>query len=59
MSKPNEFEGYCVKCKAKREFVGVVRLTKNKRSLAQGPCPVCGTTVNRILGKKDVLNLAT
>jgi hypothetical protein len=44
-------EAYCVKCKEKREFTGVV-VEKNNRRMAQGICPVCGTKVNRILGNK-------
>ena len=43
-------EAYCVKCKEKREFTGVV-VEKNGRRMAQGICSVCGTKVNRILGK--------
>jgi ssDNA-binding Zn-finger/Zn-ribbon topoisomerase 1 len=39
-----------VKCKAKREFTGQVVVT-NSRRMAKGPCPVCGTKMNRILGK--------
>ena len=41
---------YCVKCKEKRDFTGVV-VEKNGRRMAQGICPVCNTKVNRILGK--------
>jgi hypothetical protein len=46
-----KYEGYCVKCKAKREFEGEVVMLKNGRRAAKGKCPVCGTTVMRILGK--------
>jgi hypothetical protein len=46
-----KYEGYCVKCKAKREFEGEVVTLKNGRRAAKGKCPVCGTTVMRILGK--------
>lgn len=45
------FEGYCVKCKEKRQFPGEVSVSDNGRRMAKGPCPVCGTTVSRILGK--------
>ena len=45
------YEGYCVKCKEKRKFEGEVRTSESGRRMAQGPCPVCGTKVNRILGK--------
>jgi hypothetical protein len=43
-------EFYCVKCKAKREAEGRVVET-NGRRMAKGTCPVCGTNLNRILGK--------
>ena len=43
-------EAYCVKGKEKRAFDGKV-VEKNGRRMAQGICPVCGTKVNRILGK--------
>ena len=46
-----KYEAYCVKCKAKREFEGEVVTLKNGRSAAKGTCPVCGTTVMRMLGK--------
>jgi hypothetical protein len=41
---------YCVKCKEKREAEGRVVET-NGRRMATGSCPVCGTTLNRTLGK--------
>lgn len=47
---PNH-EGYCVKCREKREFKGDVVTLKNGRKAAQGPCPQCGTKINRMLGK--------
>lgn len=35
---------YCVKCKEKREMVDPVEgVTKNKRRITKGTCPVCGT----------------
>ncbi len=43
-------EGYCVKCRQKREFEGDEVTLKNGRKAAQGPCPVCGTKMNRMLG---------
>ncbi len=46
-----KYEGYCVKCKEKREFDGEVRVSESGRRMAQGTCPVCGTKMNRILGK--------
>ncbi|GGK17121.1 hypothetical protein GCM10010124_07060 [Pilimelia terevasa] len=45
------YEGYCVKCKEKRTFEGNVTVSKTGMEMAKGKCPVCGTTVNRILGK--------
>lgn len=44
------YEAYCVKCKTKREFDGEEVTMKNGRRAARGKCPVCGTTLNRILG---------
>ena len=43
-------EGYCMKCRAKREFEGQVVTLKNGRPAAQGTCPVCGTKLTKILG---------
>jgi hypothetical protein len=45
------YNGYCVKCKEKRDFQGEVAVSKTGMKMAKGTCPVCGTTVNRILGK--------
>ncbi len=45
------YEGYCVKCREKREFKGDKKELANGRMAAQGPCSVCGTTITRILGK--------
>jgi hypothetical protein len=44
-------EAYCVKCKEKRNFEGTIKVSDSGRRMAQGLCPVCGTKVNRILGK--------
>lgn len=45
-------EGYCVKCKAKREIKDATEVTmKNGRKAMKGKCPVCGTGMFRILGK--------
>ena len=44
------YNGYCVKCKEKRDFDGETTET-NGRRMAKGTCPVCGTGLNRILGK--------
>jgi Zn finger protein HypA/HybF involved in hydrogenase expression len=46
-------EGYCVKCKAKREISdGVEETMKNGRKAIKGKCPVCGTVMFKILGGK-------
>ena len=47
------YNGYCVKCREKRDFDGKVEETSTGRRMAKGICPVCGTKMNRILGKKD------
>ena len=46
----DSYNGYCVKCKDKRDFDGDIAET-NGRRMAKGTCPVCGTRMNRILGK--------
>ena len=48
------YNGYCVKCKEKRDFEGSVEVSKTGMNMAKGKCPVCGTTMNRILGKAKV-----
>jgi hypothetical protein len=45
------YNGYCVKCKEKRDFKGAVEISKSGMNMAKGKCPVCGTTVCRIMGK--------
>jgi hypothetical protein len=45
------YNGYCVKCKEKRDFQGEVSVSESGRRMAKGQCPVCGTKMNRILGK--------
>ena len=50
-------EGYCVKCKAKREMKNGKEVTmKGKggktRFAMSGTCPVCGTKMFRIMGMK-------
>ena len=49
-------QGYCVKCKAKREMQNEKEVTmkgkgKVKRKAVTGTCPKCGTKMFRILGK--------
>jgi hypothetical protein len=48
-------EGYCVKCKAKREISGANEVISEGKSgrktrMMKGTCPECGTKMNRILG---------
>jgi len=46
-------EGYCVKCKAKKEIVDAVEeVMKNGRKAIKGKCPTCGTVMFKILGGK-------
>jgi uncharacterized Zn finger protein len=48
-----DFEGYCVKCRAKRQIKNaeVVKTSKG-RPMAKGTCPKCGTVVTRFLSDK-------
>jgi hypothetical protein len=39
----NTYNGYCVKCKEKRDFQGTVEVSKTGMNMAKGKCPVCGT----------------
>ena len=42
-------EGYCVKCKSKREIQEAQEITmKNGRPATQGLCPECGTKIFKI-----------
>ena len=46
-------EGYCVKCKAKKEIAGgVEEVMKNGRRAIKGKCPTCGVVMFKILGGK-------
>jgi uncharacterized Zn finger protein (UPF0148 family) len=48
-------EGYCVKCKSKKEITQAVEETmKNGRKAIKGKCPTCGTVMFKILGGKAV-----
>lgn len=45
----NDMEGYCVKCKAKREIKDAVPgFNKRGSAVVSGTCPVCGTKIYRI-----------
>ncbi len=47
-SSPNE--GYCVKCKAKREIANAKQIKMaNGRPALKGTCPKCGTGMFKIL----------
>ena len=42
-------EGYCLKCKAKREISNAQAITmKNGKPATTGTCPVCGTKMYKI-----------
>jgi hypothetical protein len=42
-------EGYCLKCKAKREMSNAQAITmKNGKPATTGSCPVCGTKMYKI-----------
>jgi Zn finger protein HypA/HybF involved in hydrogenase expression len=52
-----EYEGFCVKCKKKVQIkdaqeVEIKGKGGTKRRAVTGVCPVCGTKIFRILGKK-------
>ena len=46
----SDYEGYCVKCKAKRAMKDAKVVTNEKgRRQAKGLCSVCGTKMNLFL----------
>jgi ribosomal protein S27E len=46
-------EGYCVKCKTRKEISGAVEENmKNGRRAIKGKCPACGTVIFKFLGGK-------
>ena len=47
----DSYNGYCVKCREKRDFEGEVKELANGSKAAQGQCPVCGTKMTRMLPK--------
>lgn len=50
-------EGYCVKCKAKKEIASAVEETmKNGRKAIKGKCPTCGVVMFKILGGKGAVS---
>jgi hypothetical protein len=45
-------EGYCLKCKAKKEMKNAEEVTTDKgMKMMKGQCSVCGTKICKILGK--------
>ena len=49
-------EGYCVKCKAKKEIADAVEeVMKNGRKAIKGKCPSCGSVMFKIIGGKGVV----
>ena len=43
-------EGYCVKCREKREIKDAKKVEmENGRTAMQGVCPVCGTKIVRFV----------
>jgi hypothetical protein len=45
-----------MKCRVKREFVGRVKELSNGSRQAQGTCPVCGTTIVRMVSRTTPLD---
>ena len=49
----DNMEGYCMKCKSKKEMKDCKeQVMKNKRKAAKGKCVSCGTSMFKILGNK-------
>ena len=45
----NEVEGYCVKCRSKKQIKDAKQITmKNGRPATEGVCPDCGTKIFKI-----------
>lgn len=51
MSDTYSGEGFCVKCREKKQFDGPITEAANGRRMAKGKCPTCGTTLTRFLAK--------
>jgi hypothetical protein len=52
-------EGYCLKCREKREMQDPQEVTlKNGREAMQGTCAVCGTKITVMGGKKAAEKIA-
>jgi len=51
LERGHYMEGYCLKCRTKREMKNAQQVTlKNGRPATQGACPVCGTKIT-VIGK--------
>ena len=50
-------DSWCVKCKEKVYFDGIVKVSDSGRRMAQGNCPQCSTKVMRILGKEQEITI--
>lgn len=54
--KEVKMEAYCVKCKAKKEMKDIsITQTPKGGYMAKGKCPVCSTTMCRIMSKENAL----
>ena len=52
-------EGYCVKCKAKKEIAdGIEETMKNGRKAIKGKCPTCGAVMFKIISGKATVTPA-
>jgi hypothetical protein len=50
-------EGYCVKCKAKKEIANAFEeVMKNGRKAIKGKCPSCGAVMFKIIGGKAAIS---
>ena len=54
LKRPEVYKGeaYCVHCKEKRAFEGIIITSDSGRRMAQGSCPECGTKMNRLLKRE-------
>jgi hypothetical protein len=49
-------EGYCVKCKARKEITDAIEeVMKNGRKAIKGKCPTCGAVMFKIIGGKTAM----
>lgn len=47
----DSYQGYCVHCKEKVHFLGIIENGLTGRRQAVGECPECGNKIVRILGR--------